>query len=252
MSSHPLRPVKMTARSAILSALLGTHPAQARAQQIVAIADALGLRESAARVALTRMVSTGDLVRVDGIYTLSPRLLARQQRQDRAMEVPVGRWSGKWRIAIAPDAPPSGVGGAPLPDVFGFMKFAEVRDGVWMRPDNHDALSIDVEGRVSLFSAVPQEPSIELSDRLFEPARWAADTELMLAEYRDAVGVADRFEVAATIVRHILDDPLLPPELLPDDWPGDRLRQVYRDFRTDFIEFVNGVIEASGGTSITH
>ncbi|GAB16694.1 hypothetical protein GOEFS_010_00070 [Gordonia effusa NBRC 100432] len=247
----------MTARSAILSALLGTHPARARAQQIVAIADALGLRESAARVALTRMVSTGDLIRDDGVYTLSPRLLERQKRQDRAMEVPTGPWAGQWRIAIAPDAyaqaaVPAAVGAAPLSDVFGFMKFAEVRDGVWMRPDNHDALAIDVAGRVSLFSAVPQEPSIDLSERLFAPARWAADAELMLVDYQNAVGVADRFEVAATIVRHILDDPLLPAELLPDDWPGVRLRTTYGEFRTDFIEFVNEVIAASGGPSITH
>ncbi len=32
------------------------------------------------------------------------------------------------------------------------------------------------------------------------------------------------------MVRHLLTDPVLPAELLPDDWPGDALRQAYHDF----------------------
>jgi phenylacetic acid degradation operon negative regulatory protein len=29
------------------------------------------------------------------------------------------------------------------------------------------------------------------------------------------------------VLRHFQADPLLPPSLLPDGWPGDRLRQDY-------------------------
>ena len=36
--------------------------------------------------------------------------------------------------------------------------------------------------------------------------------------------------VSAAALRHLLDDPLLPPELLPADWPGPRLRAHYQRF----------------------
>ena len=32
------------------------------------------------------------------------------------------------------------------------------------------------------------------------------------------------------MVRHLLTDPVLPAELLPADWPADRLRAAYADF----------------------
>jgi phenylacetic acid degradation operon negative regulatory protein len=42
--------------------------------------------------------------------------------------------------------------------------------------------------------------------------------------------VPDRFTVAAAMVRHLRRDPVLPAELLPPDWPGDRIRSRYREF----------------------
>jgi phenylacetic acid degradation operon negative regulatory protein len=54
--------------------------------------------------------------------------------------------------------------------------------------------------------------------------------------------MAERFEVAAATVRHILHDPLLPEELLPADWPGQRLRDSYTAFKTEFSQFAVGVL----------
>ena len=42
-----------------------------------------------------------------------------------------------------------------------------------------------------------------------------------------AADVPGRFVAAAGMVRHLLTDPVLPDELLPDDWPGAALRQAY-------------------------
>lgn len=245
MTSQSPAPVKMTARSAILSALLGTHPARARSQQIVEIGGALGLRESAVRVALTRLVSTGDLVRDDGEYALSDRLLARQERQDRAIVAPPAQWSGKWRIAVAPMNDEPIAGAVPLRDAFDFLKFARLRDGVWTRPDNTGDLALDLADRVSMFSAVPDEPPVELAARLFRPDLWAADAQALLATFVTTTPVAQRFELAAAMVGHLLDDPLLPPDLLGAsrvDWPGDRLRAVYQGFREEFADFVGTAI----------
>ncbi|HTM83612.1 MAG TPA: PaaX family transcriptional regulator C-terminal domain-containing protein, partial [Mycobacterium sp.] len=35
---------------------------------------------------------------------------------------------------------------------------------------------------------------------------------------------------AAAMVRHLGCDPVLPPELLPPDWPGERIRCRYAEF----------------------
>jgi phenylacetic acid degradation operon negative regulatory protein len=39
--------------------------------------------------------------------------------------------------------------------------------------------------------------------------------------------------VAAAMVRHLLADPVLPGELLPVRWPGDRLRSSYNEFAAE-------------------
>src|SRR5690606_11319276 len=86
MSASPARVRALTARSAILSVLLGSHPAQAPAGWIVRVGAGLGLQESAVRAALTRMVAAGDLERgADATYRLSERLADRQRRQDQAI-----------------------------------------------------------------------------------------------------------------------------------------------------------------------
>jgi phenylacetic acid degradation operon negative regulatory protein len=39
--------------------------------------------------------------------------------------------------------------------------------------------------------------------------------------------LAPGFELSAAVLRHLQGDPLLPPELLPADWPGGALRATY-------------------------
>src|SRR5512142_2878284 len=92
-----LRP--LTARSAILSMLLGAHPPSATVGELVAFGRHVDLNDSAVRAALTRMVAAGDLHREQGVYTLSDRLIERQRRQDEAMRVPTRDWNGVWRVA---------------------------------------------------------------------------------------------------------------------------------------------------------
>jgi phenylacetic acid degradation operon negative regulatory protein len=36
--------------------------------------------------------------------------------------------------------------------------------------------------------------------------------------------------VAAAMVRHLRRDPVLPAELLPPNWPGERIRSRYAEF----------------------
>jgi phenylacetic acid degradation operon negative regulatory protein len=42
-------------------------------------------------------------------------------------------------------------------------------------------------------------------------------------------------------VRHLVTDPVLPAELLPDDWPGDALRTAYMNFAAELVARRDGV-----------
>ena len=90
--SEPI--TRMTARSVVLSVLLGAHPAWASAGELVRLTADFDIREPTLRVALTRMVGAGDLVRSADGYRLSDRLLARQRRQDAVLNPRTRPWGG--------------------------------------------------------------------------------------------------------------------------------------------------------------
>ncbi|GAC81751.1 hypothetical protein GM1_043_00240 [Gordonia malaquae NBRC 108250] len=194
------------------------------------------------RVALTRMVAAGDLDRDRGVYRLSPRLIARQQRQDEAISPALRPWDGRWsmRIVTVPaDAATRAATRAELTE----LRYAELREGVWLRPDNLDVTGSDaLLTRTTSFSSVPGGDENELISRLFDPAGWCAEGFALLDAAGRADGMAERFEVAAATVRHILHDPLLPVELLPADWPGRRLRDSYATFKAEFSRFAVDVL----------
>lgn len=236
MPSTPVR--ALTARSAILSALLGAHPAEAPVSWIVRIATGLGLGESAVRAALTRMVAAGDLERTDSAYRLSARLIDRQRRQDEAMHPPAEPWDGSWRLAVVTVGADDSTDRAAIREALRTNKFGEVREGVWIRPANlANTFAPAALRRLTFFTGRPDEPSPDLAERLFRPADWARDARLLLSAMAEATTIADRFEVAAATVRHILVDPMLPADLLPANWPGLDLRDSYVEFRAEFVAF---------------
>jgi phenylacetic acid degradation operon negative regulatory protein len=229
-----LRP--LTARSAILSLLLGAHPPSATVSDLVAFGRQVDINESAVRAALTRMVAAGDLLRENGTYTLPERLLERQRRQDEAMEVPGGPWDGTWRLAAVVSSGKDAASRLNLRRSMLTAHFGELREGVWMRPDNiswHP--DPDIAGDLELMRARPEHDADDLAHHLFQPGRWATVGRALL-DHADRVTTArDRLTVFATVVRHLTHDPLLPEELLPADWPGGALRETYDAFREEVI-----------------
>ncbi len=226
----------MTARSVVLSVLLGAHPAWATAGELISMTADFGIKETALRVALTRMVGAGDLIRSADGYRLSDRLLARQRRQDDAMRPRTRPWRGDWLMLIV-----TSVGGdartrAALRTTMRDERFGELREGVWMRPDNLDLqLDSEVDVRVRMLKARDDAPA-ELAGELWNLPAWSETGHRLLREMASARGVPGRFVVAAAMVRHLLTDPVLPAELLPDDWPGARLRDAYHDFATELAQ----------------
>jgi phenylacetic acid degradation operon negative regulatory protein len=226
----------MTARSVVLSVLLGAHPAWASASELIRLTADFGIKETTLRVALTRMVSAGDLLRSADGYRLSDRLLARQRRQDEAMRPRVRAWRGDWIMLIVTSVGTDARTRATLRTTMHYKRFGELREGVWMRPDNLDLeLDPEVTTRVRVLRARDDAPA-QLAGQLWNLPAWAATGDRLLDEMAQASDVPGRFVVAAAMVRHLLTDPMLPAELLPADWPGARLRAAYHDFATELAE----------------
>jgi phenylacetic acid degradation operon negative regulatory protein len=226
----------MTARSVVLSVLLGAHPAWATASELIRLTADFGIKETTLRVALTRMVSAGDLIRSADGYRLSDRLLARQRRQDEAMRPRVRTWRGDWILLIITSVGTDARTRAALRTTMHHQRFGELREGVWMRPDNLDPqLDPKVAARVRVLRARDDAPA-ELAAQLWNLPAWAETGHRLLDEMTQASDVPGRFVVAAAMVRLLLTDPMLPAELLPADWPGARLRAAYHDFATELAE----------------
>ncbi len=224
---------RLTARSVVLSVLLGAHPAWATASELIRLTSDFDLRESTVRVALTRMVSAGDLVRSADGYRLSDRLLERQRRQDDALDPRLRPWSGDWTMLVITSVGTDARTRAALRTSLQRNRFGELREGVWLRTDNLEvALPSDVVQRGRLMTVRDEAPA-ELAGRLWDLTGWAAEGRRLLDEMSSAADVPARFVVAAAIVRHLLTDPVLPAELLPADWPGAALRAAYQDFAAE-------------------
>ncbi len=234
-----LRP--LSARSVVLSLLLGTHPPELPVKDLLRAVEPFGIGGSTLRAALSRMVAAGDLRRADGVYGLSDRLLERQRRQDAAVHPRTRRWDGAWEMAVVTATGRGPAERADLRARLTALRLAELREGVWLRPANLlRPWPDDLGGVVARFTARPAEPAREMAARLWPVAAWAEAARALLAHVERADRPADRFTALAAVVRHLLADPVLPAALLPADWPGPALRTAYTGYRRELTEEMLG------------
>jgi phenylacetic acid degradation operon negative regulatory protein len=224
----------LSARSVVLSLLLGTHPPALPVKELVRAVEPFGVGGSTLRAALSRMVASGDLRRTDAVYGLSDRLLARQRRQDEAVEARTRAWDGDWEMVVITATGRGPAERADLRTRLTTLRLAELREGVWLRPANlRRTLPDDLAQVAQTYIARPDRPARELADQLWPLGTWAETARTLHAHVADAHGPADRFTAFTAVVRHLLADPVLPPALLPADWPGAELRAAYADFQRE-------------------
>jgi phenylacetic acid degradation operon negative regulatory protein len=225
----------LSARSVALSALLGYHPPALPIRSLIRIGELFDIPERTMRMALRRMAANGDVVADDGLYRLTGRLLERQSRQDESGSPKTRRWRGAWEMAIV-TAPPR-----PLADRVALrrtmvgLRMAELREGVWLRPANLVRARDDtLEQQCSFYTARPESDPVELAASLWDLPAWASEARRLQSELEEATGLIEGFMVTAEVLRHLLIDPVLPSELLPDDWPAGELREQFARFEQDY------------------
>jgi phenylacetic acid degradation operon negative regulatory protein len=234
----------MSARSVIASVLMGGRVPQMRAAELVRVTTVFGFAEGTVRVALSRMVAAGELHSLNGHYALAGSLLQRHARQEEARRPALRTWDGTWRVAI--------LGGGPMQrrrsaservgarKLLKHLRMGEWREGVWIRPDNFTDAPPNLEGCTWMSGARfgDGDKPVDLVLRLWDVEVWSQRAVELAGSMRSTPvsdGLGDSFRLAATVIRHIRDDPLLPDELLPTDWPGAELRKLYEGYRKDFL-----------------
>jgi phenylacetic acid degradation operon negative regulatory protein len=235
------RNTPLAARSVLASVLLGTDPPWLPTPRLIRTAELFGISEGTARTALSRMAAAGEAEADDGGYRLAGRLAARQDRQSASRRATTLPWDGNWELAMVhKGAGRPADARALLRESLRQLRFGELREGVWTRPDNLDpdrtpeaALVVGQWCQWWTGAQPHVDPDV---DELFELDDWDAVAEELLAEMDELVGpleagdtraLAPGFVTSAAVLRHLQADPLLPIELLPEGWRGDELRTAY-------------------------
>lgn len=233
--TNPVEHHPMTARSVILSLLLGAHPAELSVREIRSLTTLFGISDTTVRVALTRMVSAGDLARTESGYRLAERLQARQLRQDEACDPHRRSWNGDWTQLAITSVGRDARDRNDLRTTLRQSRFGELREGVWLRPDNLDIeLPPSVTNHVWVLQTRTATPEA-LSAQLWDLPGWSLYATSLLRWWDQAEAIPARFVLAAAMVRHLLADPVLPDELLPTGWPADEIRSRYREFKDELV-----------------
>jgi len=234
-----LRP--LTARSLLASMLLGSHPPRLPVRVLVAAAGLFGITDGSARTALSRMVAAGDIRMNDGWYELEADLLARQRRQDRGRSgEPEVHWNGQWHTAIVTADRRPATERAYSRTVLTEAHLAELREGVWIRPETSELTSplLDLGEHGWIFGTTTFRRLPDPAE-LWDLAGWmkrahglndAIDDLLPALEAGNRSSLPRGFLVAAAGLRLFRDDPRLPRELLPQGWPRADFQERYDRF----------------------
>jgi phenylacetic acid degradation operon negative regulatory protein len=257
---------KLSARSVILSTLLGTDPPELPVAALVAVTDLFGLGEGTVRTSLSRMTARAEITTSgDGRYRLAGALLARQSRQSASRQAERLEWPGGWRQLVVTADNRDAASRAALRRAATELRLAEQREGVWLRPDNlpadrgHAARAV-VDAQGVWATLWPDRDSGELAAALWDLDGWSHRATELRREMAALLGrlddgdtgaLAPGFVVSAAVLRHFQADPLLPVELLGRSWPGGRLRVDYDRFDGAYRRLLHtwiGAPEGSRGT----
>lgn len=242
----------LTARSVVASTLLGAHPPRLPTGLLVRSCALFAISDGTARVAISRMVAAGELEPDEGGYALAGPLRARQARQDLSRGATTRPWTAEgdgWRMAIVVAEGRTATDRSELRRATRTLRLAELREGVWLRPDNlpprtqPEAAAV-VASQATTLRAHPEGDPAALAASLWDLTGWAARGRRLLAALEATRPALDRsersavpgaFVLSAAVLRHLQSDPLLPAALLADDWPGTALRSGHRDWNAAFL-----------------
>ncbi len=243
----------LTARSVILSVLLGSDPPRLSPRRLVGTTDLFGITEGTTRTALSRLTAAGELTMKDGRYELSSQSLLRRRAHQTASRMAETRdWDGSWIHAVTgTEQRRAASDRAALRGELARQRLAELREGVWLRPDNlpDDDAGSSANGEVVWFVSEPVSDAVALAQRLWDLDGWASEATNLRHSMGRLIGpleegdrskLAEGFVLSASVLRQFQADPLLPTQLLPSSWPGQELRSQYDRYDAAYRAVLKG------------
>ena len=238
-----------SARSLVLSVLLGLPDPRLRRTAAFRLADLFGIAPGTMRTALSRLVASGD-VTVDGHdYELTGRLLERKLAQDAGRRSPRATWDGSWWVVLVTDANRDVGARREFRTHMINARMGELRPECWVRPSNiDDPLGLtDLDGVVAVRGALTGLDPATMVRRVWDldaiaaRCRWLSTR--LGAPPDAATALPDAMLVSAAVLRFLREEPLLPAVLTPVGWPVDDLRRRYRDYDRAFGRVLRSVID---------
>jgi phenylacetic acid degradation operon negative regulatory protein len=249
----------------LASALLGAREPQLTVAELIVAASVFGISPGAARTCLWRMVSNGELTTDNATYALAGHLLERRHRVDdaaRPEHATSGQWDGTWEVAVVSLERRPAADRLELRKAATALHLAEIREGVWARPDNLDPHRLPTSRAVLgeqcvQFRRASSDITADTARSLFPLDAWSHDARRLVVAMDDELtagpplgeepneALTYQFLLSIAVVRHLQLDPLLPASLLPDDWPGHDLRGTYRSFDSAFKRRLNRALRQS-------
>ncbi len=223
----------------------------ARMQALGELLGVFGIGESTARVVLSRMRREGWFAtRREGrqtVYELtgkSWRLL--DEGRARILDRGAGAWDGEWRMVLYAVPEAERAERERVRRALSWLGFGPLAPSVWLSPHPRlpaaeEALAETSATRVELLTS---RSSGRAADRRMAERCWDLDTlgrdygELVaelehlppaaeLAALPGQEALRRRIELISTYRRFPFRDPDLPPELLPEGWPGARAHALF-------------------------
>jgi phenylacetic acid degradation operon negative regulatory protein len=230
---------RMRARSALFDVYgdhLHSRGHQAPVSALIRLLEPVGIAEPAVRTAISRMAAQGWLepIRVADApgYRATPRAIGRlSDAAARIYRSAPEAWDGRWRLLFV-DAPRHRGERERLRQELTYLGFAEHAPGVWLcpfeRPEADDVV-VRAGGSARHAVAVDLDPdpvgAWDLSALAASYAAWPGVAKHLLGDEPphadgDEKAFAARFRLVHEWRKFLFDDPGLPADLLPDDWPG--------------------------------
>jgi phenylacetic acid degradation operon negative regulatory protein len=225
----------LSARSVVLSTLLGSHPPTRSGPSLVAVGELFGIPAGTVRVALSRLVADGELVGRDGVFDLAESFSGRQSMLDAGRLARRGRWDGTWWTVIALSERRALAERRAFRSAMSAALLGELRPDVWLRPANLPVALGDDELMLSRGER-SGEDGRRLVARLWDLPALRARLDLLCGEAERAIALlaagdravlAETFVISVAITRELGAEPQLPAELVGEDWPADDLRARY-------------------------
>jgi len=236
----------MRARSALFDVYgdhLRSRGDQAPVSALIRLLEPVGIAEPAVRTAISRMAAQGWLepTRVDAApgYRATARAIERlSEAAARIYRRAPEPWDGRWRLVFL-DAPRPRADRERLRQELTYLGFAEHAPGVWVCPIDRpevDEVVTRAGGSARHALAVDLDPdpmdAWDLRSLAASYAAWPAVAGRLLDDEpphadEDEKAFASRFRLVHEWRKFLFDDPGLPAELLPADWPGTPAAQLF-------------------------